>query len=200
MRARRVSVMLDSRRIDCAAGAVRAREDDARVDPGLGAAFSPVAGEARVSLPGGCAIGLRTRRPAREGARSDGRDDRPRAWLNINATGRLRGATIVFDIATVTEHRKPPDGGHARGRHDDARECRARAGDRRPRALPHRHGRAHCRRGERPHHGGGRRRASRRDACRHAGPDRDGDVPRCRGGPRAATSPCAARRPIRSRP
>ena len=58
-------------------------------------------GEARVSLPGGCAIGLRPVDQHVKGLEAMG------AMIDlehgyINATGRLRGATIVFDMPTVT--------------------------------------------------------------------------------------------------
>jgi UDP-N-acetylglucosamine 1-carboxyvinyltransferase len=58
-------------------------------------------GEARVSLPGGCAIGLRPGRPAREGPAGDGRGDRPRARLH-QCPWPAAGARIVFDMVTVT--------------------------------------------------------------------------------------------------
>jgi len=58
-------------------------------------------GEARVSLPGGCAIGLRPVDQHVKGLAAMGATiDLEHGY--INATGRLRGATIVFDMVTVT--------------------------------------------------------------------------------------------------
>jgi UDP-N-acetylglucosamine 1-carboxyvinyltransferase len=58
-------------------------------------------GEARVSLPGGCAIGLRPVDQHVKGLEAMGATiDLEHGY--INATGRLRGATIVFDLVTVT--------------------------------------------------------------------------------------------------
>jgi UDP-N-acetylglucosamine 1-carboxyvinyltransferase len=58
-------------------------------------------GEARVSLPGGCAIGLRPVDQHVKGLEAMGAAiDLEHGY--INAKGRLRGATIVFDMATVT--------------------------------------------------------------------------------------------------
>jgi UDP-N-acetylglucosamine 1-carboxyvinyltransferase len=58
-------------------------------------------GEARVSLPGGCAIGLRPVDQHVKGLEAMGATiDLEHGY--INARGRLRGTTIVFDMATVT--------------------------------------------------------------------------------------------------
>ncbi len=58
-------------------------------------------GEARVSLPGGCAIGLRPVDQHVKGLEAMGATiDLEHGY--INATGRLRGAIIVFDMVTVT--------------------------------------------------------------------------------------------------
>ena len=58
-------------------------------------------GEARVSLPGGCAIGLRPVDQHVKGLEAMGATiDLEHGY--ISATGRLRGATVVFDMATVT--------------------------------------------------------------------------------------------------
>ncbi len=58
-------------------------------------------GEARVSLPGGCAIGLRPVDQHVKGLEAMGATiDLAHGY--INATGRLHGATIVFDMVTVT--------------------------------------------------------------------------------------------------
>ncbi len=58
-------------------------------------------GEARVSLPGGCAIGLRPVNLHVKGLEAMGADiDLDHGY--IDARGRLRGARIVFDLVTVT--------------------------------------------------------------------------------------------------
>ena len=58
-------------------------------------------GEARVSLPGGCAIGLRPVDQHVKGLQAMGAAiDLEHGY--INATGRLKGARFVFDMATVT--------------------------------------------------------------------------------------------------
>ena len=58
-------------------------------------------GEARVSLPGGCAIGLRPVDQHVKGLQAMGAAiDLEHGY--ISATGRLRGTKFVFDIATVT--------------------------------------------------------------------------------------------------
>ncbi len=58
-------------------------------------------GEARVSLPGGCAIGLRPVDQHVKGLTALGAAiDLEHGY--INARGRLRGANIVFDMVTVT--------------------------------------------------------------------------------------------------
>jgi len=58
-------------------------------------------GEARVSLPGGCAIGLRPVDQHVKGLQAMGADiDLEHGY--INAKGRLRGTKFVFDMVTVT--------------------------------------------------------------------------------------------------
>jgi len=58
-------------------------------------------GEARVSLPGGCAIGLRPVDQHVKGLQAMGADiDLTHGY--INAKGRLRGTKFVFDMVTVT--------------------------------------------------------------------------------------------------
>ena len=58
-------------------------------------------GEARVSLPGGCAIGLRPVDQHVKGLEAMGATiDLDHGY--INARGRLKGATYVFDMVTVT--------------------------------------------------------------------------------------------------
>ena len=59
-------------------------------------------GQARVSLPGGCAIGARPIDQHLKGLTAMGaRIDLEHGYVNARAR-RLRGATIVFDVPTVT--------------------------------------------------------------------------------------------------
>jgi UDP-N-acetylglucosamine 1-carboxyvinyltransferase len=59
-------------------------------------------GEARVSLPGGCAIGLRPVDQHVKGLQAMGADiDLTHGYINARAA-RLRGTTYVFDVVTVT--------------------------------------------------------------------------------------------------
>ena len=135
-------------------------------------------GEARVSLPGGCAIGLRPVDQHVKGLQAMGAEiDLEHGYINARAR-RLKGARFVLRHGHRDRHREPDDGGDAGRGHDGARERRARARGRRPRALPHRDGRADRRRRHRPHHDRGRARAARRDARGHARPHRDRHLPR----------------------
>src|SRR5690242_15502290 len=59
-------------------------------------------GEARVSLPGGCAIGLRPVDQHVKGLQAMGAEiDLDHGYINARAT-RLAGAKYVFDVVTVT--------------------------------------------------------------------------------------------------
>ena len=59
-------------------------------------------GEARVSLPGGCAIGLRPVDQHIKGLQAMGAEiDLTHGYINARAA-RLRGASFVFDVVTVT--------------------------------------------------------------------------------------------------
>jgi UDP-N-acetylglucosamine 1-carboxyvinyltransferase len=59
-------------------------------------------GEARVSLPGGCAIGLRPVDQHVKGLQAMGAEiDLTHGYINARAS-RLRGASFVFDVVTVT--------------------------------------------------------------------------------------------------
>ena len=131
-------------------------------------------GEARVSMPGGCAIGAR---PI---------DLHLKGLEQMGATFRLDGGYIDGDgerpaarrhhrvpVRLGRRHREPADGGRAGRWPHRAGQRRARAGDRRPGALPERHGRAD--RGHRQRPADHRRRGppARRGARHHPGPDRD---------------------------
>ena len=59
-------------------------------------------GEARVSLPGGCAIGLRPVDQHVKGLQAMGAEiDLTHGYINARAS-RLRGASFLFDVVTVT--------------------------------------------------------------------------------------------------
>ena len=81
--------------------------------------------EARVSLPGGCAIGTRPvdmhlRRSKRWAPRSA---SRPAILMRAPRAG-LIGAKVVLPFASVGATEKPPDGGDARRRtHRDRQRC-----------------------------------------------------------------------------
>ena len=147
---RRHASTLDAATHRLAARALRAREDDARVDPGARPAARALRRGARVA-----ARRLRDRpaagRPARQGPAGDGRRDRPRARLHQRAGAAPDRRAVRVRHGHRDRHREPDDGGDARRGHDDARERRARARGRRPRALPHRDGRAHRGRRHRSH-------------------------------------------------
>ena len=88
-----------------------------------------------MSLPGGCAIGLRPVDQHVKGLQAMGAAiDLDHGY--INAKGRLHGRQDRVRHGHRHRHREPHDGGHARRRHHGARERRARARGRRPRALP----------------------------------------------------------------
>src|SRR5690349_22592347 len=60
------------------------------------------AGEAKVSLPGGCAIGLRPVDQHIKGLQAMGAEiDLTHGYINARAS-RLRGASFLFDVVTVT--------------------------------------------------------------------------------------------------
>jgi UDP-N-acetylglucosamine 1-carboxyvinyltransferase len=60
-------------------------------------------GEARVSLPGGCAIGLRPVDQHVKGLQAMGADiDLDHGFIAARVSGRLKGTTFVFDVVSVT--------------------------------------------------------------------------------------------------
>ena len=151
-------------------------------------------GEARVSLPGGCAIGLRPVDQHVKGLEAMGATiDLEHGY--INARGRLRGATIVFDIVTVTgtenlmmaatlaEGTTVLENAAREPEIVDLARCLTAMGAR------------ISGRGQRPHHGrrcGAACMARRMRSCR-TGSRRGRSWSRWQ--PRAAMSPCAACRP-----
>ena len=152
-------------------------------------------GEARVSLPGGCAIGLRPVDQHVKGLQAMGAEiDLEHGYINARAT-RLTGARIRVRRRHRHRHREPDDGGHARRRHRPMLENAARE----PEVVDL----ARClvAMGARITGAGTdrivdrrRRRAARRDARDHARPHRDRHVPRGggRGGRRRRRSSARA--------
>ena len=131
-------------------------------------------GQAKVSLPGGCAIGARPvdlHLMALEalGARIDLNE----GYVYAQAPRGLWGADIQLPLGVGGRHRACAAGGGAGSRRDGDRQRRLRAGDRRPRRVPRQDGRAHRGRGHAgdPHRR--RRPAARRDPRGDARPDRD---------------------------
>ncbi len=132
------------------------------------------AGAARVSLPGGCAIGARPVDQHLKGLQALGAELHiEQGYIVAQRTGaRLRGTRIVTDHGHRDRHRKPDDGRHAGRGRDGDRERRARARGRRPGALPQCHGRAHRRRWHGSHRHRRRRAPARGQPPHHARPHR----------------------------
>ncbi len=130
-------------------------------------------GAARVSLPGGCAIGsrpidLHLMGLERLGATIELED----GYVHAKAPNGLTGARDPPAAAVGGCHREPADGGGAGQGRDADRRRRARARDRRPRRLPDRDGGEDrgCRHQQHPHPG--RAGAARRQPPHHPRPDR----------------------------
>ena len=119
-----------------AARALRAREDDARVDPRARARCSRAAARRACRCPAaarsGCGRSTSTSRACRRWAPTI---DLEHGYIDARAARLQRRADRVRHRHRH-RHREPDDGGDARRRHDGARERRARARGRRPRALP----------------------------------------------------------------
>ena len=101
------------------------------------------AGEATVSLPGGCAIGNRPIDLHLKALQALGAEIELAAGYvrAIAPKGGLVGGTISFSDRLGRRDRECADGGGARQGHQRDRECGARAGDHRPRHVPQRDGR-----------------------------------------------------------
>ena len=93
-------------------------------------------GEARVSLPGGCAIGARPVNLHVAGLEAMGARDRDRGRLHPCKRRAARRRAHRPGHGECHRHREPDDGGDARERAHRHRERRARTGGRRPRGLP----------------------------------------------------------------
>ncbi len=99
-------------------------------------------GEARVSLPGGCAIGLRPVDQHMKGLQAMGAEIVDRARLHDRARAAPDGRAHLHGPRDRHRHREHHDGRDAGARHDGDRERGARAGGGGPRAVPDRDGRA----------------------------------------------------------
>jgi UDP-N-acetylglucosamine 1-carboxyvinyltransferase len=84
-------------------------------------------GEARVSLPGGCAIGARPVEQHLRGLQAMGAEIHvEQGYIHARVgAGGLKGARMVTDMVTVTGTEKSDDGGCTRRGRDDHRECRS---------------------------------------------------------------------------
>ena len=138
-------------------------------------------GEAKVSMPGGCAIGTRPvdlliMALERLGAEIE----IDRGYVIARAKNGLKGGEINFPKVTVGGTHTALMAACARPRHDRDRERRARAGDQRRRRLPQQDGREDHRRRHLAHRGRGRAEAQRRAPPRAARPHRDRHL--CHGG------------------
>ena len=99
-------------------------------------------GEARVSLPGGCAIGLRPVDQHIKGLQAMGAELAiEHGYISVRAK-RLKGARICMDLVTVTGTENIMMAATLAHGHDGDRERGARAGGGGSRQLPQRDGRA----------------------------------------------------------
>ena len=92
-------------------------------------------GQARVSLPGGCAIGVRPVNLHLKGLEKLGATiNFDHGYVNARADG-LRGTDFYFDTISVTGTENLDDGGDPRRGNYRPRKCGARAGSAGPRAI-----------------------------------------------------------------
>ncbi len=105
-------------------------------------------GEAKVSLPGGCAIGTRPVDLFLDGPAGARRRSRRRERLcrRQDEERPPRRQPLRLPEGVGRRHPRADDGGVARQGRDGAGERRARARDRQPRRMPQRHGRQDHRR------------------------------------------------------
>ena len=104
-------------------------------------------GQAKVSLPGGCAIGTRPVDLLLMALEQLGaKIEIDAGYVVANAPNGLRGRRDQLPKGDGRRHAYRADGGDARQRHDGDRERRARAGDHRRRRLPQQDGREDFRR------------------------------------------------------
>ena len=120
-------------------------------------------GEARVSLPGGCAIGSRPVDQHIKGLQAMGAEIVvEHGYIVAKRRARAEGRAHHDRHGHRHRHREPADGGDAGRGRDGARERGAGARDRRPRRDADRDGRAHRGPRHEPHPHRGRRAAARR--------------------------------------
>ena len=101
-------------------------------------------GEARVSLPGGCAIGARPIDLHLKGLEQLGaRVDLDGGYIDARVRRAAARRHHRLSVRLGRRDREPADGGDARRRPHRAGQRRARAGDRRPGRMPGGDGRAH---------------------------------------------------------
>ena len=154
-------------------------------------------GEAKVSMPGGCAIGTRPVDLLIMALEKLGAEiEIEGGYVIARAKKGLRGGEIVFPKVTVGGTHTALMAAALAKRHDRDRECRARAGDRRRRRLPQQDGREYYRRRHLAHRGGRRREIARRAPFGVAGPYRDRHL--CHGGGDDGRRRAAAERAART--
>ena len=135
-------VIVEARDLTSDRGALRAGEDHARVVPRCSGPLLARFGHARVSTPGGCAIGARPVDLHLAGLERWARSSRV---ATATSRPRRRGCaarSIVLDFPSVGATAEADDGGGARRRHDRDRERGARARDRVLATRARAHGRA----------------------------------------------------------
>ena len=116
-------------------------------------------GSARVALPGGCAIGVQTHRPAPEGAGEARGRGIHRERIRGGPGQPAQGGAHHHGSRHRDGDRESHDGGRPRRGHHGHRERRARARGRRPRRAPECHGGQGARRRDRAPGDRGRRRS-----------------------------------------
>ena len=156
-------------------------------------------GEARVSLPGGCAIGTRPVDQHIKGLQAMGAEIVVEHGYIVARAGAAAGRAHHDRHGHRHRHREPAHGGDARRRRDDPRERGAGARGRRPRRDADRDGRADRGPRHEPDPRRRRRAAARRHAPDRQRPDRGRNVPRAPSRRPAATSCCATRAASTSR-
>lgn len=151
-------------------GALRAGLEDARTSFWVIGPLLAREGKARVSLPGGCAIGTRPVDLFIEALAALGaRIEIDGGYIEATAPqGGLIGARYTFPKVSVGATHVLMMAATLAQRHDRYRQCRPRAGSAGPRQVPERHGREDIQRRHGDHHHRGRRPALRRAPSRPA--------------------------------
>ena len=139
------------------------------------------AGRARVSMPGGCAIGARPDRSPPQGARAPRRRGHARPGLRGGPGRAAQGGADRLRPRDGDRHREPDDGRCPRGGHHHPRERGAGARDPGPGPSAHGDGREDPRRRHRAHRDRRRAGARRRAPPDHPGPRGSRHLPGGRG-------------------